>query len=319
MTTNADQDDAYIPVAVATLVPATVTPFSLFKHDGGQYRLYRDANFPFELEDRERLVQQGLTRLYVAGSDMQQYRTYLRTQLDSVLADESLPIRERMGGLNEVVRNVLQEDFARGDAGQIVNSAQALASQTVQMICRTDAAAGDLLSVMYHDYHTFTHSANVTYFSVLLAWELKLPLDDLRLIAAGGLLHDLGKLQVPEKILNKNGRLDDDEFAIVKRHPGAGFQQLCHREDLTWGQLMMVYQHHEDFRGGGYPVGSVGDEIHPWARICAVADVFEALTANRPYRVAMSRATAFDLMHNRMADKFEPELFRCFQAAICRN
>jgi HD-GYP domain-containing protein (c-di-GMP phosphodiesterase class II) len=82
---------------------------------------------------------------------------------------------------------------------------------------------------------------------------------------------------------------------------------------------MMVYQHHEDFRGGGYPVGSVGEEIHPWARICAVADVFEALTSNRPYRVAMSRSAAFELMQNRMADKFEPELFRCFQRAINRN
>jgi HD-GYP domain-containing protein (c-di-GMP phosphodiesterase class II) len=319
MTPNAVCDDAYIPVAVATLVPATVTPFSLYKCDHGQYRLYRDADVPFEPADRDHLIQQGTTRLYVSGGNVEGYRTYLRTQLDRVLTDESLPVRERMGSLNEVVRNVLQEDFARGDADRIVHSALALADQTVQMICRTDAVAGDLLNVMYHDYHTFTHSANVTYFSVLLGWELKLPADDLKLIAAGGLLHDLGKLQIPERILNKPGRLDDAEFAIIQKHPGVGFRQLCRRDDLTWGQLMMVYQHHEDFRGGGYPVGSVGEEIHPWARICTVADVFEALTANRPYRTAMSRTAAFELMQNRMADKFERDFFRCFHAAISRN
>lgn len=316
MTTTEVCTDVYIPIAVATLVPATVPPFSIFKCDGGRYRLYRDANFPFALEDRERLLQQGVTRLYVASGHAQAYRSYLRKQLETVLADESLPVRDRLGGLNEVVRNVLQEDFARGDTGQIVNSAQVLADQTVQMICRTDTVASDLLSVMYHDYHTFTHSANVTYFCVLLGWELRLPAEELRLIAAGGLLHDLGKLQIPEKILNKNGRLNDAEFEVVKKHPGTGFQQLCRRDDLTWGQLMMVYQHHEDWRGGGYPVGSIGEEIHPWARICAVADVFEALTANRPYRVAMNRAAAFELMQSRMTDKFEPELFQCFRGAI---
>lgn len=319
MSTAVAATEAFVPVAVATLVPATVTPFSLYRLEGGQYRLYRDANVPFELKDRDRLLGLGVSRLYVSNGNMEQYRGYLRTQLDSVLADESLPVKARMGGLNEVVRNVLQDDFSRGDSAKIVDSAKELADQTVQMICRTDAVASDLMSVMYHDYHTFTHSANVTYFSVLLAWELKLPVDDIRLIATGGLLHDLGKLEIPEKILNKPGRLDDAEFAIIQTHPGIGFSQLCRREDLTWAQLMMVYQHHEDWKGGGYPVGSVGDEIHPWARICAVADVFEALTSNRPYRVGMSRAEAFDLMRNRMANKFEPEYFECFQQALSRS
>lgn len=309
-------DETFIPVAVTTLVPATSTPFPLFLRDGSSYRLYRGADCPFEMRDRDRLLQNGVTRLYVAHDSLDQYKTYLRTQLDDLLADESLPARERLGGLNEVVRSVLQDDFARGDSDRIVNSAKALAEQTVQAICRTDAVATDLFSVMHHDYQTFTHSANVTYLSVLLASELGWPDGDLRLIATGALLHDLGKLQIPEQILNKNGRLDIAEFAIVQRHPTAGFEAVCRRADLTWGQLMMVYQHHEDWMGGGYPVGSVRTEIHPWARICTVADVFEALTANRPYRKGMPITEALDLMSGRMKDKFEPELFQCFQATM---
>ena len=316
MEPNAATDDAFIPVAVTTLVPSTVTPFSLFLRDDARYRLFRDAAVPFEAGDRDRLLQNGITRLYVNNGSLEHYKAYLRTQLDDILADESLPARERLGGLNEVVRNVLQEDFARGNADRIVNSAQALAEQTVQAICGTDAVAGDLFSVMHHDYQTFTHSANVTYLSVFLASELGLPDDELRLIAAGALLHDLGKLRIPEKILNKNGRLDIAEFAVIQRHPTVGFEELNRRSDLAWGQLMMVYQHHENWKGGGYPVGSVGGEIHPWARICTVADVFEALTANRPYRKGMSTLEALALMADRMSDKFEPELFQCFQAAI---
>lgn len=316
METCVATDEAYIPIAVTTLVPSTMTPFSLFLRDGSRYRLYRDADFPFDVQDRDRLLERGITKLYVANSNLGSYKAYLRSQLNDLLADESLPPRERLGGMNEVVRNVLQDDFARGDADQIVNSAKELAEQTVQAICRMDAVATDLLSVMHHDYQTFTHSANVTYLCVLLASALGIAVDDLELIATGGLLHDLGKLQIPEHILNKNGRLDIAEFAEIQRHPTTGFDALCQRTDLSWGQLMMVYQHHEDWAGGGYPVGSVGAEIHPWARICTVADVFEALTANRPYRKGMPIAEALDLMGGRMKDKFEPELLQCFQTAI---
>lgn len=315
----AADDQIYIPVAVATLAPATVTPFSLFLRVGREYRLYRDADFPFDADARAELQQRGVLRLYVANDDLPRYKAYLRTHLDDVLADESLPTRERLGWFDEVVRNVLQEDFARGDADRIVHSAQALAEQAVQAVCRSGAVAGDLLSVMHHDYQTFTHSANVSYLSVLLASRLGLPADDLQLIGVGALLHDLGKLQIPERILNKNGRLDVAELAVVQRHPTSGFEALCRRADLSWGQLMMVYQHHEGWCGGGYPVGSVGDEIHLWARLCTVADVFDALTSDRPYRRGMRPTEALELMGGRMRDKFDPELLSCFQAAIPRN
>jgi HD-GYP domain-containing protein (c-di-GMP phosphodiesterase class II) len=312
-------DGAYVPVAVATLVPATVTPFSLYQPHGRGYRLYRDAQLPFETADRARLLEQGVNRLYVSNRHVTQYREYLRAQLDGVLADESLPVAERMWGLNEVVRGILQEDFARAQPDRLVKSAETLADRTVEMICRADAVASDVLSVMCHDYHTFTHSANVTYLSVLLAEGLGFAADDLRRVATGALLHDLGKLQIPERILIKPGRLSDAEFGVIQRHPGEGFRQLCRRTDLTWGQLMMVYQHHEDWNGGGYPVGSVGEEIHPWARLCMIADVFEALTSNRPYRTGLSHAEALSLMSERMAGKFDPEMFPCFQQVISES
>lgn len=309
-------DEVFIPIAVVTLTPSTVTPFSVYVRDADSYRLFRDANYPFEVEDRNRLLGNGVTRLYVTHGDLEQYKAYLRAQLRDFLGDESLPARDRLGGLDEVVRNVLQEDFASRSCDRIVNSAKELAEHTVQAICNVGAVASDLLSVMHHDYQTFTHSANVTYLSVLLASKLGLAVEDLRLIAAGALLHDLGKLHIPERILNKNGSLDIVEFAAMKQHPIMGFEMLGPRSDLTWGQLMMVYQHHENWKGNGYPVGSVGAEIHLWARICTLADVFEALTADRPYRRSMTIAQALDIMGRRMHDKFEPELLQCFRTAI---
>ncbi len=105
-------------------------------------------------------------------------------------------------------------------------------------------------------------------------------------------MHDLGKLDIDERILNKPGRLDDNERKIIETHPTLGLNRVAQRDDLSEGEFMMIYQHHERFDGTGYPVGLAGEDTHPWAQICAIVDVFEALTSNRPYRARLSHATA---------------------------
>ncbi|MFG0262632.1 MAG: HD-GYP domain-containing protein, partial [Novipirellula sp. JB048] len=135
-------------------------------------------------------------------------------------------------------------------------------------------------------------------------------------ITTGGLLHDLGKLDIDERILNKPGRLDEGEFREVKRHPGLGFRKLAKRTDLTEGQLLMVYQHHERVAGHGYPVGCVGSEIHPWAKICAVVDVFEALTSHRPYRKPLSRIKALEVLEREGSASFDLEVLECWKSII---
>jgi putative nucleotidyltransferase with HDIG domain len=175
--------------------------------------------------------------------------------------------------------------------------------------------------VLHHDYATFTHSANVAFYSAMLASELGLGQEDVQQITAGGLLHDLGKLEIDEKILCKPGKLDDDEFRTIRMHPTNGFRKLARREDLSAGQLMMVYQHHERIDGRGYPTGCVGEDVHLWAKICAVVDVFEALTSHRPYRSPMPRARAIELLARDSGTAFDPEIFSCWAAIIqkCSN
>jgi HD-GYP domain-containing protein (c-di-GMP phosphodiesterase class II) len=189
----------------------------------------------------------------------------------------------------------------------------------VDLILRDDVLETDLLGVMHHDYHTFTHSANVSYYSVMLASSLQLADEHgLKQIATGALLHDLGKLDIPDHILCKPGRLSDSEFEIIRDHPRTGFRKLCHRDDLSSGQLMMVYQHHERLDGKGYPVGITAEEIHPWGRVCTVADVFEALTSNRPYRKGMSVEQAFDIMDRDSGLAFDIEMLKCWKEIIQR-
>ncbi|MDG2220500.1 MAG: HD domain-containing protein [Rubripirellula sp.] len=145
-----------------------------------------------------------------------------------------------------------------------------------------------------------------------MAAELGYDTDDVQKITTAGLLHDLGKLKINQRILRTPRKLTSEEFEIIKSHPTLGFEQLAFREDLCEGQLMMVYQHHERLDGGGYPVGVVDSEIHPWAKICAVVDVYEALTSFRPYRSPMPKEKVFEIMRRESGKSFDPELLACW-------
>lgn len=279
--------------------------------------LYRGPEVALESDDLTRLLQRGQTKLFVRAEDHTNYQTYLRENLDEVLGDESIEVSRRFASLNEVVRDVLATAFEQAEVDETVEQCQDLARHNVELICRDDAVESDLLGVMYHDYHTFTHSANVSFYCVMLAKALQISdHDTLTQIGTAGLLHDLGKLEIPENILCKKGRLDDAEFEVIQAHPRTGFEKLCHRDDLTFGQLMMVYQHHERLDGKGYPVGVVDGDIHEWARLCTVVDVFEALTSNRPYRAGMPIEEALTLMDRDSGVAFDVEMLECWKSTI---
>lgn len=293
---------AAIPISVATLFPESVPGVSLFigAGTGSTYRLYRGAEHSVTAADLDNLRSRGISKLYVSGDEYAKYQSYLREHLDRVLADDSVSVERRLGCLNEVVRDVLGDLFRRKDLDNQIGQLKKLGETTVDAICRDAIVLGQLKGVLLHDYHTFMHSANVSFYSVMLAQSLGIrDRTELSAIATGGLLHDAGKLDIPASILSKPGMLTPGERHVIQRHPTLGFGKICHREDLSFGQLMMVYQHHEQVQGGGYPVGCALADLHVWGRICAVADVFEALTANRPYRAGLPFEKACEMMAER--------------------
>ena len=118
------------------------------------------------------------------------------------------------------------------------------------------------------------------------------------------------------RLLNKTTRLTRAEQEVVRRHPVRGFEDLCLRPDLNWGQLMMVYQHHERCDGRGYPQGLVGNEIHQWARLCAVADVYDALTRDRSYRKGADTQDVLEYMDRESGRVFDDDICQCWIAAM---
>lgn len=279
----------YIPIPVATLDPETCGGLNLYQRvsEEGDYLLFRGGETPLTKQDLENLRKRDVRQLYISGVDQGKYQVYLQENLSSLLANEDIAPAQRFQMLNRATQDSLREAFSTGDTEQTVDVSQSLGSHTVDLFSRTDFVADDLFAVLSHDFHTFTHSANVCSYSVLLAQKLGISdRKELDEIASAALLHDLGKVGFPWEVLVKPGGLNPTERMTLERHPGIGFELLCHREDLSWGQLMLVYQHHERIDGKGYPVGVGRDEIHPWAQLCSIVDVFDAMTSERPYHRA---------------------------------
>jgi putative two-component system response regulator len=166
----------------------------------------------------------------------------------------------------------------------------------------------------YRDPETGAHILRMTHYSHLIGTRLGLPEDELDLLLQAAPMHDIGKVGIPDAILLKPGKLDDDEFDIMKRHAAIGWQIL---QGHSSGNRMLrmaaeiALTHHEKFDGSGYPRSTVGEAIPLVGRIVAVADVFDALTSQRPYKSAWSLDDAAALIRKNAGSHFDP---RCVDA-----
>jgi putative nucleotidyltransferase with HDIG domain len=155
------------------------------------------------------------------------------------------------------------------------------------------------------------HSTRVTEIAEAIARRLGWDEERLELLQVGGPLHDVGKLGVSDEVLAKPGPLDEDELAQIREHPKLG-ARILFRVAALRGALPYVLYHHERWDGNGYPTGRAGEEIPLEARVLAVADAFDAMTSDRPYRPALDREEALAEVARCSGTQFDPEIVRIF-------
>jgi diguanylate cyclase (GGDEF)-like protein/putative nucleotidyltransferase with HDIG domain len=178
---------------------------------------------------------------------------------------------------------------------------------------------GMVTAVDNKDSYTRKHSEDVTEYALWIAEEMGLSDEDKHLLRAGGLLHDVGKIGVPDEILRKPGRLTDEEYTIMKQHPTLGALIVGGVPDME-GIIDIVRHHHEQWDGAGYPNGLAGEDIPFNARVMAIADAMSAMTTDRPYRKGLSFDTAIERIRKGMGTQFDPTLAATFlQAAYKRH
>jgi len=193
--------------------------------------------------------------------------------------------------------------------------------EVIDCILEVDHLSRYLLAIRDYDAYTYTHSVNVGVLSLLVARKYfgRSDRHDLRELGIGFFLHDLGKTRINPGVIMKEGLLDDEELTEMRRHPLYGFDILKETNQLTTECKLIVLEHHEREDGRGYPYGLYGGEIHVYARICALADMYDALTSDRPYRPKMTPFGALNLIKGRLADKTQKELFENLVTVLGQN
>lgn len=225
---------------------------------------------------------------------LQHYNIAVSVQQDDTWNIESMTTRQNM---------LLQ----RLDLDRLVEKANGLVDSLLS------GTYAPMLHLMYdYDACTYTHTKNVTLLALLAAIEMQYSVDDLRNIALGAILHDIGKLEVPLSILDKPGRLTPEEFAVVQKHPRIGYEMIADAGPVSSAVKQIVLQHHENFDGSGYPMCLDRHHGYRHARLVHICDVYEAMCAKRPYKLPMPREQVREFIQSKTGTMFDPELVRKF-------
>jgi HD-GYP domain-containing protein (c-di-GMP phosphodiesterase class II) len=237
----------------------------------------------------------------------------LKEAVKEAVSDKMLPSEEKAKVVYarsvEMISNVLGQP----DTRNIADSKEAIAA-VVDLILADKETSHYLTRITSHDFYTYTHSVNVGFLAVCLAKTVFQDSDvhNMHELGAGFFLHDLGKVRILPEIINKPGRLSEEEMAEIRKHPSLGFNILHECRQLSQECRTIVLQHHERNDGTGYPHRLCGPEIHIYGRICSIADVYDALTSDRPYRQRMRPFEALKLMKDDMINHFQKDLFEKF-------
>ena len=257
-----------------------------------------------------RLIQLGITYIYIEDKQTE----------DIVYHDAiSEPMkREAMSTIVTTFKQLQSEPFSAKSF--VLEKSVKEYKQVIRHLVDELRKNPDLMSILsdvcVHDSYIFTHSMNVTLYALAVGIELKLNPKQLEMVGLGALMHDIGKVIVPTDILLKPGKLTEEEFMIIQMHPEEGFELLRKTPAVPLLVAHCAFQHHERLDGKGYPRGIKGSEIHNYAKIITVADVFDAVTSNRIYRAAMLPHEGLELLYSGVEKQFDTNIVRAFHKAV---
>ncbi|MDP2879755.1 MAG: HD-GYP domain-containing protein [Sulfuricella sp.] len=230
------------------------------------------------------------------------------------LREELEKSREVHSEANKIVRNIMH-DVRLGKQIEL-EQIDPMVEQMTASILRNKDALLSLCRIKNKDDYTFLHSVSVGALLISFAHGLNLDRDTLKLLGIGGMLHDIGKMKVPDEILNKPGKLTEEEFLIMKSHVVHSRDILAETPDIAQASLDVAAQHHERFDGSGYPLRLKGPEMSVYGQMASIVDVYDAITSNRCYHKGMEPTEALRKMFEWSKFHFNPELIHTFIRTI---
>lgn len=283
----------------------------------------------------DKIIKLGIRELYIdtvkgadlwEGRDQSEVNAELERRLQEIaqkksdrpiqveLKDEAARARRLQGEAHKIVRNML-DDIRLGQQIE-VERVEPLVDGMVESIFRNQDALLPLARLKNHDDYTFQHSVGVCALLVAFGRSMKLDKAVIRQLALGGLLHDVGKARIPERILNKPAKLNEDEFSHMKRHVDEGVLLLQESGGVSEIALQVVGQHHERFDGSGYPGALGGAGISLYGQMASIVDVYDAITSARVYHKGMPPTQALKKLLEWSSHHFDPQLVQAFVRSL---
>lgn len=245
---------------------------------------------------KPRIKELGYSGVYVQDELLQDL------ELNEVVSEEIK--RESVNNLKETFTEVEKKTTINENVDNLKNTVNNLLDEIIE----NKHLMVNMVDLKMYNQYTFQHSVNVAILSVIVGMSMGLDQLQLYKLGLGALLHDIGKTNIPKSILDKEDSLTDEEYEKIKEHPRKGYEILKENDDIPSTSTTVALHHHERYDGRGYPEGKSGDAIHLFSRITAVADVYDALISERPYRKAFSPAETMEFILGGAGTHFDREV-----------
>lgn len=284
--------------------------FDLFTYVNGNMVLFRERSLSFTEDVRRQLADSHAQQVYLLEEQRRAYLEYLEHELPGLLRDTHIQPAVKAHIVYSTAKVMAESILADPTYHGNVKCAERLVQQIAGFLCRGPEGFRDLVKLSDADYRLHSHSVNVCLFSLELARHAGIEdRDELVALGMGALLHDIGKTKIDARVLRKRSPLSHAEFELMKKHVDFGMELLSGMKDMPEWAFLPVMQHNEREDGSGYPRGLAGGQIHPFGKITAVADVFDALTTNRVFKKAY---TSFDALKEMLRLPLDLSILRQF-------
>lgn len=306
-------NSSFFKVRINTLIPEKKTNFDLFVKINEQSILYLRAGDKldrYKIQSLEARDRHG--HFYVKEEDKQAYKNYVHEQMMST----DLNVAQKAQVLRESSMTLVEEIFENPDVNKALDGARPIIKEFVDFMQAEPEAMSNLISLSGHDFYTYNHSLDVSIYSLGLAEAMTFSKRELEEMGIAALFHDIGKRHVSLDILCKKGSLNDAEWAQMQMHPQFGFTILNQNPTVSDAVVAACFEHHESWSGNGYPQKLQGQEIHPFARIVAITDTYDAMTTQRSYNVPMAPVDAVTMMKEKLVGRYDPDMLKAMYSVL---
>lgn len=266
------------------------------------------------------LLQQGQTlkQSYISRIAHNGFQgVYILDKLSEDIEIQSAIDDELRNAAVRAVKEIYVQSATAGIHQDTADQMKSIVNNIVDALIKDKDVMVNMIDLKSYDDYTYYHSVNVGVLSIIVGVALGMNRSHLYKLGLGALLHDIGKVFIDRKIIDKPGPLTPEEYTEVKKHPELGYRYLMASSlDLPVSGLIGVLQHHERMDGSGYPERLSGDKINRFSRIIAIADVFDAMTSDRPYRPAMMPSDVMEFLMGGAGTLFDPSLVFLFTRKV---